>query len=315
MCGLLIGLADRGVHRQPAGVGVLAVRLEHHLPRHLGDEFAVSGNWLALALPDDDWRGLCLLVLHICQKTEIVHPAQNIQLPAPGPLGVGDRVECRGRLGQAGEHGRLRRGDVLERLPEIDLGRRGEAVRALAQKDLIEIKLQNLVFRQVCLDLPRQQHFPQLARDRLLAREKEVAGHLHGDGASTLLGAAGEVARGCPEDADVVHAAVGIEALVFGGQDRFLQDVRHLGDAHHCAPLLAELAEELALGGDDAQRDLRAVVGQRVERGQRRVEERQHERAQQAADHDQADRDGADVQEPALQHRWIKRTVPGRNVA
>ena len=36
--------------------------------------------------------------------------------------------------------------------------------------------------------------------------------------------------------------------------------------AHDGAALLAELADQLAVGGDDPQRDLRLVVGQGVER-------------------------------------------------
>ena len=64
---------------------------------------------------------------------------------------------------------------------------------------------------------------------------------------------------------DVVDAAVLVEALVLGGEDRGLHDLRDVLDLHHGALFLAELADQLAFGAVDPQRDLRAVVGEDLE--------------------------------------------------
>ena len=47
--------------------------------------------------------------------------------------------------------------------------------------------------------------------------------------------------------------------------------------ADHRAALLAELADQGPVGGVDAQRDLRLVVGQRVERREVGVGDQEHE--------------------------------------
>ena len=137
---------------------------------------------------------------------------------------------------------------------------------------------------EAALDLPGEQDLAQLAGDRLLAGEEEVARDLHRDRAGALLRPGSEVGRGGPQHAQIVDAAVLIETLVLGRQNRLFHDIRDIGDVDHGAPLLAEFAEQVAFGRDDPQRDLGLVIGQRFQRRQRRVEQRQHERAEQRAD-------------------------------
>ena len=52
-----------------------------------------------------------------------------------------------------------------------------------------------------------------------------------------------------------------------------LQRGRNVCDLDDGAPLLAELADQRALGAEDAQRNLWVVFGQRLERGQRRIDD------------------------------------------
>jgi hypothetical protein len=61
--------------------------------------------------------------------------------------------------------------------------------------------------------------------------------------------------------AHVVDAAVLIEPVILGRQDRRLHDLRHVLDLHDGALFLAEFADQLALGAIDPQRDLRTVIG------------------------------------------------------
>ena len=168
---------------------------------------------------------------------------------------------------------------------------RGEAVGALPEEDLVDVELEDLVLGQVGLDLPGQEDFAQLPGDRLLPGEKEVAGDLHGDRPGALLGPRGEIGPGGPQDAQVIHAAVRVEALVFGGQDGLLHHVRDVADADDGPALLPEFPQEVALDRDDPERNFGAVVRQAVERRKRRIKECQHEGAQESANHPQAKQD------------------------
>ena len=130
--GFLVRTADGRPDGEALGVRVLAISLEHDLPRHFRNVPRVRGQCVADSLADSQWLVLCFLELGIRNEPEIMHTSQDIQLANLGTLGVGDRVVGRGRLGKARKHGGLGDGDVLERATEVDLGRGGEPVGALA---------------------------------------------------------------------------------------------------------------------------------------------------------------------------------------
>src|SRR5690606_9808494 len=73
-----------------------------------------------------------------------------------------------------------------EGLAIVELGGRGDAVGAMAEEDLVEVELENLVLAQRVLDAEREEHLGQLARVALLRAQEEVAGNLLGDGRATL---------------------------------------------------------------------------------------------------------------------------------
>jgi hypothetical protein len=72
----------------------------------------------------------------------------------------------------------------------------------------------------------------------------------------------------------------------------------HIPDGDDRPPLLAEFAEDLAFGRDDAQRYLGVIVGEAFERGQRRIKERQHERPQRPPTRQRPTDDRSDIEEP-----------------
>jgi hypothetical protein len=51
---------------------------------------------------------------------------------------------------------------------------------------------------------------------------------------------------------------VRVETLVLGRQDRLFHHVRDFGDVDYSSSFLAKFAQQVALGGDDPKRDLRA---------------------------------------------------------
>jgi hypothetical protein len=82
-----------------------------------------------------------------------------------------------------------------------------------------------------------------------------------------LLGVAKVGQRGA-RHAQVVDAAVLVEAGVLDGQHRVLHHLGDLGDGREVAPLLAELAQQHAVGRKHPQRQLGPVVGQAADVGQ-----------------------------------------------
>jgi len=91
-----------------------------------------------------------------------------------------------------------------------------------------------------------------------------------------------------------------VEAVVLGRQDRLLDDRRDLADLDVVAPLLAKLADQLAVGGPHPQRDFRLVVGDAVDRRQIGVRHRKNEGGQQQTADDRA----------RPEHRQVQRHAP-----
>ena len=264
---VLVGLAQRGVDVQPARVGFFAVLRVHELAYHFGHVFGVHVELMALATH----RQLLIDSLGVLLRRDVVqvaHALQDVLLTHLGALGVHHGVVRRWRLGQAGQHGRFGQGDVLDVLAEVDLLGAGKAVCTLAQVDLVHVQLEDLILCQARLDLVREQDLVNLARVRLLARQEEVARHLHRDGRRTLRETAMQVRQARAQHADEVDAAVFVEAVVFDRQDRALHHIGHLRDRYEAAALLTEFTDEDVIGGVDAQRNLRTVIGDGVERRQ-----------------------------------------------
>ena len=234
-----------------------------------------------------------VFILRCSNMSQLGHPPQNVVLPLPGALQIRYRVVHGGRLGQPGEHGGLGEAQLLERFAEVDLRRGGKAVSALPQINLVHVELEDLVLGQAVLDLEGEEHFVQLARGCFLRGEEKVARHLHRDGAGALAAAAGdEVGVGRAQHSYIIDARVLIEALVLGGKDGVLERVGDFLDRHHRATLLAELADQHALRGVNPQGNLGLVLGQRLQRRQVRVGERDHQGDSQYGGHCQPRQQG-----------------------
>ena len=92
-----------------------------------------------------------------------------------------------------------------------------------------------------------------------------------------------------------------VKARVFGGENRVLHVLGHVLQAHEVAALFAEFAEELAVRAPDAQRHLRAVVGQHVERRQLPVDEGEDEDGKKDARSETGRADGGGPLQEGLQ--------------
>src|SRR4029450_12869075 len=104
---------------------------------------------------------------------------------------------------------------------EVRLGSRLDAVRAIPEVHGIEPRPQDSLLRPLAVELNREAGLAQLAADRSLARDVEVADELlrqRGTAFDDLP--LGEVAPEGAGDALVVDAAVAIEAAVLDGNRR-----------------------------------------------------------------------------------------------
>ncbi|MNN34134.1 hypothetical protein D3C81_1479250 [compost metagenome] len=138
----------------------------------------------------------------------------------------------------------------------------------LAQIDLVHIQLEDARLGQRAVDLPRQQDLVPLAGERFLAREVEIARHLHGDGGGALRVAFAQIGQRGAEQARYVHAHVVEELVVLGGQQRIGHALWHALDRDELAVLGAELANQHVVAGVDAQRHVGAIVAQGIDIGE-----------------------------------------------
>ena len=188
------------------------------------------------------------LVIFLADRVQLAHAPEDVVAPAPGAIGVHDRVEARRRLGKARDHGDLGDAQLIQTGTVVDERGGLDAVGPVAEKDFVEIELQNVVFCELCLNFQRQEDFVDLAHIGFLAAEKEIARHLHGDGAASgaLFTGANQVHRG-PGQALPVDPGVLIEALVLGRNHRFHHELGDLLEFQRCAALLTELRHQAAV--------------------------------------------------------------------
>ena len=290
--GRLVGRQDGGVDLQPAAVGLLAVLGEHHAAHHFGHVFGVHAPGIA---PRSHVQLLLLGGRGFVGGDEAVflHAVDDVELSLARPRKIGDRIGGGGELGNARQHRRLGDRHVLQRLAEVGFGRRGKAVGAVAQEDLVHVDLQDLVLAQLVFQLEREQHLVDLAGVGLLGRQVHVARHLHGDGGGALALFAAQVGHGRAQHAQVIDAVVLVKARILDGQHGLLHHLGNVANRRQVAPLFAKFADQLPFGRIDAQRQLGAVVGQFGDVGQVRVGNGQGRQAGQAHAHDERQRGGA----------------------
>src|SRR5262249_51649557 len=155
----------------------------------------------------------------------------DVIAPLYRALALAEWVQDARRLWQRRQIGRLRQGQLVDRLVEIKQRRRRNPISAEAEVDFIEIELENLLLRIGPLDLERQQRLLDLARERNLVGEKEVLGDLLGDRGGALRPLVrSEVLQVEPPgagDAVEIKAGMLVEILVFGGNEGIDDELRH----------------------------------------------------------------------------------------
>jgi hypothetical protein len=194
---------------------------------------------------------------------------QAYSVPAlDGAVLVAERIVVLRRLRQRREIGRLPDRQLVDRLVEVVERRRRHSIRAEAEIDLVQVKLENLVLRIGLLDAQREQRLLDLPLVGDLVRQQKILRDLLRDGRSAdgpLAGSAiPEIGHERAEDARHVEPVVLIEILVLGGKERRLEKVGHCLDGQVKPALLGVLRHQLAVGGMDAGHHRRLVIRQPV---------------------------------------------------
>jgi hypothetical protein len=139
----------------------------------------------------------------------------------------------------------------------------------MPEVDLVEVHLEQPVLGIAALELHRQHRLLELPVEALVGREEEHLGELLGDGAAALDDApVAEVLVDRARHAHGVHAPVGVEARVLGGDHRVLQRLGNLGERHEDATLDVELGDQLVVVVEDLAALHRLEVLERGDRGQ-----------------------------------------------
>ena len=256
-------------HRQAAFIERLLAEHLGQLAAHLLGEIVGREQMRGrVSLLDAERRGLGCLALLRRGETVLHHPVDHPIAPFDRAVRIAERIVVIRRLGQCREIGGLGQRQLVHRLVEILERRRGDAIGAEPEKDLVEVEFEDLVLAVGLLDAQRQDRFLDLAGDALLVAEQEVLRHLLGDrrGADQpLAGAIGlDVLDHRAGDSVKVEAGVMVEVLVLGRDEGGLDAVRNRLDRQVQAPFVRVFGDQLSVRGVNARHHRRFVFGENV---------------------------------------------------
>ena len=226
--------------------------------------------WEIAALHGADRLGAFRLVGGGVDMAVLEHLPQHEIAPREQPVAIAHGVVIRRRLGQRRQRRRLVRGEIRKRLVEVGLRRRSDAVRVLPEKDLVEVKLEDLLLAQRGLHAGGEDDLLDLAFRPAIAGEQEVLHHLLRDRRCTAHIPAARLHRlhrGGADAAQVV-ALMGVEILVLRRDEGLLDQVRDFGRGGVKAALLRELVDDLPLGRVDPRDRRRGVLREPLMAGQ-----------------------------------------------
>ena len=174
------------------------------------------------------------------------------------------------RVNRPANNRRERRGfrqrQLPHRLAEIIFRRCFEPVISRPQINLVAVHRENLFFGVMPLDLNRQNRFLNLSpRAAVRTIQKKSAGKLHRQSAGALRQAMVPMScHAASQHARNVHAPVFFEVLVFGSEDRVLQNFRNLPVSKQNPPLQRKRADGLPIVRVQLGHHVRPVILQRM---------------------------------------------------
>ncbi len=245
--GLLQVKVEGGLNFQAGFVDLLGTEAFFELA---ADFFLEPGRHRALRLGDvQAQRGIAgLLGLDVGDDSVGLHFTEDEVAAAQGFVRIEQRRKGYGRLGQAGQESRFSQVEVFGVFGEEKLRGGFETVHAVAEVDLVAVKGEDLLLGEGALDLDGEIGFLHFAGGGALGGEEEVAGQLHGERGGALGASVGaDVMPDRADDAEGIDAPVGLEALVFNGDDGLAEDGGKAVVADDLAALEGKGADDAAL--------------------------------------------------------------------
>ena len=169
-----------------------------------------------------------LVVLGLVDAPQLQHLAQNQRCAVLVVLQIAVGIVGRGVVGDGDQAGALGQIQLRQLLAEVVLGRRGHAVAALSQVNIVEVPLQNLLLGVSLVKVQGGKDLQNLPFYRHIVVLGGILDELLGDGGAALNIAAGEHEQHPLEGTLPVDAVVLPERLVLdghGGVDQIIWDL------------------------------------------------------------------------------------------
>ena len=200
----------------------------------------------------------------VADRSVLAHQLDDRIATLNGAVRMLARIVALRCLGESGEGCRFGDVEVAHRFSEVALRRDLDAECAVAERDLIQVKLENLLLVILLFDGACDLCFAELPDECFLTREalgKNVPRELHGYRRESLVPSAGENVTGeRAKDAAPIHAGVRVEPLVFGYDERLLDVRGDLVELDERSALEAELGNEAPVHRVQLGRLARRVV-------------------------------------------------------
>ncbi len=210
---ILLRFVDGGDDLVAAGLQILFVKSLgfQQFVLHHGQQIAVRSRHLVVLLHLHHLREGGFLLLLRGDVSVFAHDVEHTLETLLRLLGVHVGRPCAWRRNDAGEHGGLRKRQVLGVFVEVRLGRSLDAVGAASQINGVHIVAEHLALILLLRDLDGEERLPELAAVGDGFAEVIPFRVLLRDGRAALTASRGQVVVQRAGDADQVDALVGIE--------------------------------------------------------------------------------------------------------
>ena len=168
----------------------------------------------------------CLVILSLRNKFQLEHFLQYQCLTFLYVFRIAERVVTCGRIGDCGKHSAFGQIQFVKFLAEVSHCGDFRTSCAVTVRNCIQIHFQDLIFcriTEILFQSQRLEDLIDLTFDRFVIVSGQVFDQLLGDGRTTTAVIAGDKALNCTKGAEPVYTMMRIEALVFDGDNCFLQ--------------------------------------------------------------------------------------------
>ena len=175
-----------------------------------------------------------------------------------------ERGIAAGGLGQAGQHSGFGQVEFLRGFAEIILGSCLHAVGAVAQINLVEIEIENVLFAEGFIDAVGENGLFNLAFVAALRGQQKTLGDLLGNGAAALNDGSGlEIFKERSYNTEKIDAAMFVKTRILSCDEGLLQLFGNALKGYDDASLFIELGDFLIVVRKDGRDDRRMVIFER----------------------------------------------------